>query len=199
MYDKKSESRIEKLIMNDNHYLTFRTLGDIYKYRYVEKLGGGCFGSVYKVKTSDNGDRALKITDPGPDEAREYNMMHNLNHTALCKYYDIYEFDSNNVIVMEFFDGMTLLDLMCQMNPKLVNKEGLYYDENCEYRVAIKTLPTIEYMNIITQLLDVVDYLHSNDIVHRDIKVENIMYNRDTKRVKLIDYGFACNISSKEC
>ena len=46
---------------------------------------------------------------------------------------------------------------------------------------------------IITQLIDVVKFLHKNNIVHRDIKVDNILYDEMLCKVYLCDYEFCCN------
>jgi len=46
------------------------------------------------------------------------------------------------------------------------------------------------------QILLAVHVLHQNDIAHRDIKLENIIFDKDSKRLKLIDFGFATKTSS---
>lgn len=47
------------------------------------------------------------------------------------------------------------------------------------------------------QIFKAVELLHQNDIAHRDIKLENIMYDKETKDLKLIDFGFAMRTSTK--
>jgi serine/threonine protein kinase len=42
-----------------------------------------------------------------------------------------------------------------------------------------------------SQLADTLSYLHNNNIAHRDIKLENILINKNTLKIKLIDFGFA--------
>lgn len=43
----------------------------------------------------------------------------------------------------------------------------------------------------LNKICEGVEYLHKNEIAHRDIKPENIMYNKETKEVKIIDFGSA--------
>ena len=37
-------------------------------------------------------------------------------------------------------------------------------------------------------------YLHSKSIMHRDIKLENILISRKTDNVKLVDFGYSCEV-----
>lgn len=50
---------------------------------------------------------------------------------------------------------------------------------------------------IIQQLLDTLAYVHSCNICHRDIKPDNILFDREKKRITLIDFGISKNIEKR--
>ena len=57
-------------------------------------------------------------------------------------------------------------------------------------------VPEKETINVMRQLLSAVEYLHDNDIIHRDIKLGNIL--RQQGVIKLGDFGLACNYKTEE-
>jgi len=77
---------------------------------------------------------------------------------------------------MEFVVGISLLAyLKSQTGKKLLENE-------CKY--------------IFKQIVNGISYIHKQNIIHRDIKLENIIIDTSNKLIKIIDYGFGC-ITSK--
>ncbi len=145
-------------------------------YKILEKLGEGGMGVVYKAEDMKL-DRlvALKFLPSHlvDDEKalkrllKEAKAASKINHPNVCTIHAIEEFEDTHFIVMEFVDGMTL--------KAKAKKEKLGIDEAVEYSIQIgKALKAA----------------HDKDIIHRDIKSENIMINNENM-VKVMDFGLA--------
>lgn len=151
------------------------------RYEILEQIGGGGMALVYKAKCQLL-DRlvAVKILkDEFADDEefvrkfkRESQAAASLSHPNIVNIYDVGVEKQENrdihYIVMEYIKGGTLKDL--------IKKKGkLSLDE------------TINYSNQIAYALQ---DAHRNNIVHRDIKPQNIMLT-DDNRVKVTDFGIA--------
>ncbi len=143
-------------------------------YKILEKLGEGGMGVVYKAQDTKL-DRfvALKFLPPHlaaseQDKARfiqEAKSASALNHPNVCTIHDIQEHDGQMFIVMEFVDGQTLRE-----------KKG-----SISFKQAI---------DIGIQIADGLAVAHEKNIVHRDIKPDNIMIRKDGI-VQIMDFGLA--------
>lgn len=100
---------------------------------------------------------------------KEYQLGQQLKHDALPVYRDMHE-DVNEVyIVMDFVDGISLSDF-------LETEAGKEYFRNAE-----------NVKRFLTQLLDVVTYLHRSGVIHCDIKPANILLRHSDRGVMLLD------------
>jgi len=99
-----------------------------------------------------------------------------LKHPGVVKVYDIFKESIYTYIVLEYLKGVDLFKYLSAKNFTPMREK--------EARPLFK------------QLVDTVLYCHSKKIAHRDIKLENIMYDRKKARVKLIDFGLCERIEN---
>ena len=152
------------------------------KYEILEKMDEGGMGSVYKVRHLLLDEiRVIKVMRPhlADDEVlrqrfiREAKVAIRLSHPGLVSVFD-FTMDKGGYffLVMEFIDGMDLHHLSRIMQPMSL---GLS-------------------LEVAHQSLSVLGYLHSRNIVHRDISPDNLLVSQDDEKqllVKLIDLGIA--------
>jgi serine/threonine protein kinase len=146
-------------------------------YQILEELGKGGMGVVYKalnvnldkfvaIKTISLGLTAEElITNRFRTEARALAKLQNPNIVSI---FDLRVDDNQWFIVMEYVDG-------CTLSQKIREQETLNWQE-C--------------VNIFKQILSAIGHAHRAGIIHRDIKPNNIMLNRDGL-VKITDFGLA--------
>ncbi|WP_051624033.1 Stk1 family PASTA domain-containing Ser/Thr kinase [Clostridium akagii] len=147
------------------------------RYELLEKIGEGGMGDVYKAKCHLlNRFVAVKIlkSEFSMDEnfvarfKREASAVASVSHPNIVNVYDVGEENSINFIVMEYISGKTL---------KQVIKENVKLN-------AYKTI------DISLQVAKALQCAHKNNIIHRDIKPDNIMITEDNI-VKVMDFGIA--------
>jgi beta-lactam-binding protein with PASTA domain/predicted Ser/Thr protein kinase len=147
------------------------------RYRVLRKLGGGGMADVYLCEDRTLGRQvALKVLlqrylgDATFVERfrREAKAAAGLNQANLVSIYDWGELDGTYYIVMEYVEGETLKDY--------IRRQG--------------RLSGNESVRVSLQLLAALEFAHRNGIVHRDIKPQNVMLDRDGT-VKVMDFGIA--------
>lgn len=99
----------------------------------------------------------------------EILSLKNSNHPYIIKFLDVFHDDRYVYIVTEYFKGVNLFDYMSR---KRKVKEA---------KVA----------HITSQILKAIKYLHSVNICHRDLKLENVMIDPKTMSIKIIDFGYS--------
>eukprot|EP00043_Microstomoeca_roanoka_P014475 m.143551 g.143551 ORF g.143551 m.143551 type:complete len:425 (-) comp16020_c1_seq3:326-1600(-) len=146
------------------------------KYEKLSKIGEGSYGAVIKCRHKDTGKivaiKKFLETEDDPQirkiALREVRMLKSLKHGNLVHLLEVFRRKRKLHLVFEYIDH-TLLDEL-DANPK-----GL--DE-------------IHVKKITFQVLKALEYCHANNVVHRDVKPENILISKDSV-VKLCDFGFA--------
>ena len=149
-------------------------------YQIIDQIGQGGMGVVYKAKDL-NLERTVAIKFlPAHLAASEENKKRflmeaksaaSLNHPNIMSIYEIGEFENSVFMVMEFVEGETLKS----------------YVSNLKTGSGIPYLKAIEWLITISKGLKVA---HDNDIIHRDIKSENIMVSPG-EQLKIMDFGLA--------
>lgn len=155
------------------------------RYRIIDKLGVGGMAIVYKA-TDEMLDRVItfKVLKEAyiDDEdfiirfSTEARAAARLSSTNIVNVYDVGNEGDIYYIVMEYIDGFTLKDLICSKAP--------FTDE--------------ETAGIAIQIALGLSHAHSHDIIHRDVKPENIMITNvgGDGTVKVTDFGIAQATSS---
>ncbi|MGM7681749.1 Stk1 family PASTA domain-containing Ser/Thr kinase [Cytobacillus sp. Hm23] len=152
------------------------------RYDIVEVVGGGGMANVYLAKDMIlDREVAIKVLrlDFSHDEEfirrfrREAQAATSLAHPNIVTIYDVGEEDNIYYIVMEYVRGKTLK----------------------QYIQAYAPLSVQETLNIMEQLTSAISHAHQNQIVHRDIKPQNILVNNNGT-VKITDFGIAMALSS---
>lgn len=163
-------------------------------YELGEVIGDGINGEVLKgwdkatkepvaIKSIPYDGDLLKETDV--DAEKEIAIVKSLQHPHLVKTYDVFrDLKKQKIyIVMEYVAGGELF-------ARVANERGSLIREGDAIRVA---------RNLLTGVI----YLHERNIVHRDIKLENVLcMDADEQKpvqVKLADFGLSSKLSGKDC
>ena len=164
------------LKVNTGNFIVQREGSKVYDvYEKLQFLGEGSFGSVYKVKRKNSGQReiirALKeiskekmcLNEENSEEIRnEISVLKSLDHPNIMKIYEFYEDKENMYLITEFCGGDAA---------NIQDKYGV--------------LPEFLVKYIMYQVFMAVAFFHANKIVHTDIKRENIaFFYRDEKKDK---------------
>ena len=151
------------------------------RYRILEEIGRGAMGIVYKgIDPAINRPVAMKtvrldLAVP-PDEReelrnrllREAQAAGQLSHPNIVTIYDVGSQGDVHYIAMEFLKGYTL-------------ERAVLKKMSLNYKIFAK---------LMIQVCDALEYAHSNELVHRDVKPANIMV-MDNFKVKVMDFGIA--------
>ncbi|CAL9111312.1 unnamed protein product [Musa acuminata var. zebrina] len=148
------------------------------QYEKVEKIGEGTYGVVYKARDRlTNETIALKkIRLENEDEGvpstaiREISLLKEMQHNNIVRLQDVVHSEKRIYLVFEYLD----LDLKKHMDscPELVKDPRL-----------VKTY--------LYQILRGIAYCHSHRVLHRDLKPQNLLIDRQTNVLKLADFGLA--------
>jgi len=153
------------------------------RYQIIEELGRGGMGRVYKaVDTRINEKIALKLIKPEISSDRmtlerfgnELKLARKIAHKNVGKMFDINEEEGTHYITMEYVSGQDLKGLIRQSG-----------------QLAIGTS-----ISIAKQICEGLSEAHKVGVVHRDLKPNNIMIDREGE-VRILDFGIARSLKEK--
>eukprot|EP01120_Amphizonella_sp_Union-15-10_P010188 TRINITY_DN4049_c0_g1_i1.p1 TRINITY_DN4049_c0_g1~~TRINITY_DN4049_c0_g1_i1.p1 ORF type:complete len:492 (-),score=99.60 TRINITY_DN4049_c0_g1_i1:94-1569(-) len=153
-------------------------------YTFGKELGRGGFSVVVKgVKKETNQKVAIKIIEKnnaGEEELlvlqREIDIMEKLSHKNIIQLIETYDENEFIYLVLELVTGGELFD-------QIVSR-GAYGERDA----AIIT----------KQILEAIDYMHSNGIAHRDLKPENLLCSgKNANVIKITDFGLSKNFGQE--
>jgi len=157
------------------------------RYKEIRLLGSGEISEVFLASDTYLPDHLVTLKKIKKEKLNpilrrnlntEISILKRIAASADCfvQLLDVLEDSDHVFLVMEYIEGAELFDLVDQF----------------PYGV-----PEVLCMKILRQIFVAVDHLHRNNIAHRDLKLENILYNSKTEKIKIIDFGFASTTESK--
>jgi len=147
-------------------------------YQIIKKLGNGSFGKVYLVVNGENQQQCvIKLLHPVSDDPhfvqqarrlfkQEAEILKKLNHPQIPQLIDYFEKDGEFYLVEEYIEGKTLRHELS--------------DQSWSESATIKLL--LEGLQILKDI-------HSQGIIHRDIKPDNFIRRERDQKLVLIDFG----------
>ncbi|XP_059692965.1 serine/threonine-protein kinase PAK 3-like [Haemorhous mexicanus] len=150
------------------------------EYTELETIGKGGFGTVcMAVETATGEEVAIKKISLAQESGselclNEIQVMRGNKHANLVNYLDSYLVDEELWLVMEYMDGGSLHDVIR------------------ETRMAEGEIAAVS-----RECLQGLDFLHSKQVIHRDIKSHNILLGLDGS-VKLADFGLAAQLTAEQ-
>ncbi|UJR35847.1 hypothetical protein I4U23_028591 [Adineta vaga] len=147
------------------------------RFDFKQTLGKGTYGKVkLALDKRKNEQVAIKTIKKSRIEnphdlariRREIDFMTSLNHPYIIKVKEVYESREKIILVMEYASGGELYDYLNRM----------------------RRIPESQARAIFRQIVSAVHFLHKNQIVHRDLKLENILIDHKGD-IKLADFGLS--------
>ena len=195
--EKREENQWSLSTFHSNYFLikssrttSFRTIPvdsfqKIYKVE-PEVLGSGAFGKVFKgyLRKNPKIKVAIKVLEKQKLSKHisliknEWQILKGLDHPNIINFLGVFESQESVYIVTELWEGKDLFQIYCKKKKVM-----------SEYNAAM----------LLKTLIKAMIHCHTNGIIHRDLKLENIMFKNDDETnyadIRIIDFGLAAKLS----
>lgn len=157
---------------------SFSILNYINEYEIIRAVKSGGYGQVFLAKHVLTGRlvaiKQSNVTHLSNDEiyniSREALYLESFKHKNIIKYINSYNYENNFYMIMQYAEGGEL---------------GSYLSSKL-------WLTEVEAKKIFSQLVDAVSYMHSRNVIHRDLKPNNILFvDKEKESIAIIDFGIS--------
>ncbi|XP_054161595.1 twitchin-like isoform X2 [Oppia nitens] len=153
-------------------------------YDILEEIGTGAFGVVHRCREKKTGHifaaKFIPVSHPLEKSIirKEIDIMNQLHHMKLIRLHDAFEDDDEMVLIYEFMSGGELFERITDEGYKMSESEAQHY---------------------VRQIIEGVKHMHEKNIIHLDLKPENIMcQKKSSNQIKIIDFGLATKLNPHE-
>ena len=163
----------------------FSAVINMENYEKVKSIGRGAYGTVYLCRRITDGClfiiKQIPVEEMSREERQaamnEVKVLSMLKHPNIIAYFDSFFEEKALMIVMEYAQGGTMYNF-------IEEREGKLLDED-------------EIIRLFVQIVLAIHHVHQQNILHRDLKTQNILLNKTRKVVKIGDFGISKILSSK--
>jgi len=176
---ERLEAKVGKIPLSGRYHKAPKTIDD--DYEVCQKVLGSGYNGVVRLANPRSGSKnqkfavkAFKLSNVAADKRThlesEVEIFLCMDHPHVIRLYDVYESDDYLHLVMECMEGGELFDRV----------------------IELKRFSERDAADAVWQILLALNYIHTHGIVHRDLKLENFLYDKKgSTHLKLIDFGFS--------
>lgn len=189
IFYSQDASHLAEAIDLINKTIDIKDIKEDYDFEEKKEIGQGSYSRVYYGINKQTKEKVAIKEIENYNKKKDHLLykreceilqyLGKIDNGYVVKLIDIYKSTSSLYMVFEYLEGITLMK---------------YLQEN------INKIPIDTRISILTQVANGINFLHSNGIIHRDIKADNIIITSKENKVsmKIIDFGFASVIGKDE-
>ncbi len=154
---------------------------NLHGYKIIDEIYSGRKNVIYRAFDGNNSRpviiKTLKNENPDPEEIRsleyEYNVMKALEGVkGVVNVFDLIQYENTLIITEEDFGGESLDRILARG------------------KFSLK-----EFLELSVNIVEALGEIHKMNIIHKDIKPHNLLYNKNTEEVKVIDFGISTRLT----